>query len=86
MKKFLFSLFFILFFLIIHFLRINQAKKETALQILDSLIILENEVKPDYSDDENNGDKIYFSPRNYARKIAIMDCEQIIYEKYRLWQ
>lgn len=86
MKKFFLIFFLIAITLIVHAIKIEKAKKDTAMHILDALISLENEVKPDYSDDENNNEKIYFSPKNYARRIAIMDCEQIIYEKYRLWQ
>ncbi len=84
MKKTIFVFFFLVILSIVNFLRMIQIEKNTALQILDSLISLEYEIKPDIS--EEDGEKIYFSPRNYARRIAIMDCEQLIYEKYRLWQ
>lgn len=71
----------ILFLIIFHFYKVEKAKKQTALEILDSLRILELEVK--YEQEDN--DKIYLSPKNYARRIAIIDCEELIYEKYKLW-
>ena len=36
--------------------------------------------------DQGDEEKIYFSPRNYARRLAIIDCETMVYEKYRLWK
>lgn len=82
MKNIMF--FTILFgFIIFHFYKIKQIEQSTALEILDSLRVMELEVTPD---EEKNDDKIYLSPRKYARRLAIMDCEQLIYEKYRLWQ
>lgn len=69
--------------IIYHFYQIKKIEQKTALDILDSLRIMELEVTPD---EEKNDDKIYLSPRKYARRIAIMDCEQLVYEKYRLWR
>jgi len=83
MKKFLALICFFLSLTAFHFFKIRQIEKETALNILDSLRVMELEVTPD---EVQNGDKIYFSPRKYARRTAIMDAEQLIYEKYRLWQ
>jgi hypothetical protein len=83
MKKFLIFLLFLLSLTGFHFFKINQVEKETALNILDSIRIMELEVTPD---EIQNGDKLYFSPRKYARRTAFMDAEQLIYEKYRLWQ
>ena len=83
MKKFLALICFFLSLTAFHFFKIRQIEKETALNILDSLRVMELEVTPD---EVQNGGKIYFSPRKYARRTAIMDAEQLIYEKYRLWQ
>lgn len=82
MKKIIFLAMF-LSLIIYHFYQIKKIEQKTALDILDSLRIMELEVTPD---EEKNDDKIYLSPRKYARRIAIMDCEQLVYEKYRLWR
>lgn len=83
MNKFLASIFFIFVLLIYHYIKLKQVEKNTALSILDDIRLMELEVTPD---EEQNDDKIYFSPRKYARRIAFIDAEQLIYEKYRLWQ
>jgi len=82
LKKILF-LIMIIGFIIFHFYETNKIEQRTALSILDLLRSMELEVTPD---ETINDDKIYFSPKKYARRLAIMDCEQLIYEKYRLWQ
>ena len=82
MKNIIFC-FALISFVIFHIYRVNKTEQKTALEIMDSLRVMELEVVPD---EILNGDNIYFSPRKYARRIAIMDCEQLIYEKYKLWQ
>ena len=82
MKKILFSI-AIFCFIIFHFHKIGKIEQRTALNILDLLRTMELEITPD---ETINDDKLYFSEKKYARRLAIMDCEQLIYEKYRLWQ
>ena len=67
-----------------HYYHLHQVEKRTALAILDNLRSMELEVLPDV--DQGDEEKIYFSPRNYARRLAIIDCETMVYEKYRLWK
>ena len=83
MKKLIFPFLFLLFFAF-HLYKVNQIEKNTALEILDDLISMEREVKPDESNEDD--EKIYLSPRKYARRIAIMDCEALVCEKYKLWK
>lgn len=83
MKKFIILILF-LFFISFHYYRIHQAEKNTAMTILSSLRSMEIEVTADVADE--SGDKIYFSPVKYAKRSAIMDCESMVYEKYRLWE
>ena len=83
MKKFIFA-FFLISVVGFHYYKLHQTEKRTALAILDGLRTMELEVTADEVDEA--GDKIYFSPRKYARRTAIMDCETFIYEKYRLWK
>lgn len=83
MKKFIIPALF-LFFVCFHYYRIHQAEKHTAMIIFSSLRNMEIEVTADIPDE--SGDKIYFSPVKYAKRLAIMDCESMVYEKYRLWE
>lgn len=82
MNKLIVVVFVFLSLIAFHYSQLKKVEKNTALNILDSLRLMELEITPD---EERNDDKIYLSPRKYARRIAIMDCEQLIYEKYRLW-
>lgn len=83
MKKFIIAALF-LFCLGYHFYKIEQAQKNTASFIFHSLRRMELEVTPDVPDE--NDDMIYLSPSKYSRRKAIMDCETVVYEKYRLWE
>lgn len=82
MNKLIVVVFVFLSLIAFHYSQLKKVEKNTALNILDSLRLMELEITPD---EERNDDKIYLSPRKYARRIAIMDCEQLIYEKYHLW-
>ncbi len=83
MKKFIFFNLIIFSLLIYHFYAVHSAKKSTALEILDALHIYERETKPDEITETG---VLVFSPIKYQRRTAIMDCENLIYEKYRLWE
>lgn len=82
MNKFIIGFFVFLGLYTFHYLHLKKVEKNTALNILDSLRLMELEIIPD---EEEDGDKMYLSPKKHARKIAIIDCEQLVYEKYRLW-
>lgn len=78
------SLGFILFGLMCyHFYKLSQVRKRTALEIFDVLYIHEREIKPDHTDESGMQ---FYSPVKYAKRTAVMDCEDLIYNKYRLWE
>lgn len=66
-----------------HFCKLSYAKKKTAIEIFDMLYIHERETKPDHTDE--SGMKFY-TPVKYAKRMAIVDCEELIYNKYKLWE
>lgn len=78
--------YFVCFFCFIgwHYYKIAKIQKRTACEILDFLHNYEKEIEPDTTD-ENTG-IMYYSPIKYAKRTTIMDCENLIYEKYRLWE
>lgn len=67
-----------------HLREMHTVRKAVALDILDALRLAELDVKAD-TVDESTG-IMYFSPPKYAKRTAIMDCEQLVYERYRLWE
>lgn len=79
-------IYFVAFFCFIgwHYYKISQIQKKTACEIIDILYGFEKENEPD-TIDENTG-IMYYSPIKYAKRTTVMDCEQLIYEKYRLWE
>lgn len=78
--------YFAFFFVFIgwHYYKVSQVEKNTACEIIDALRGLERQTEPDVKD-ENTG-IMYYSPIKYAKRTTVMDCENLIYEKYRLWE
>lgn len=66
-----------------HFYKLSHIRKRTALEIIDILYIHERETKPDYTDESGMQ---FYTPVKYAKRTAVMDCEELIYNKYRLWE
>lgn len=84
MRKFILIVIVFASMVIYHYRTLWVAHKEAALDILDALRLAELEVKPDTMDEKTG--IMYFSPPKYAKRLAIMDCEQLVYERYRLWE
>ena len=66
-----------------HFYKLSHIRKRTALEIIDILYIHERETKPDYTDESGMQ---FYTPVKYAKRTAVMDCEELIYNKYKLWE
>lgn len=66
-----------------HYYTIHQIKKQTAIDILDTLHEYEKETQPDTLSE--TGVPV-FSYIKWSRRSAIMDCEMIVYERYKLWE
>ncbi len=70
--------------IVYHHVQLNKAEQRVAVSILDYINAEMVDVSPDIVDEASGIS--YYSPKRYARKTALMDCEMIIYEKYCLWK
>ncbi len=69
---------------IYHNVKLQQMETRAAVRILDLINNESKDVTPDIVDNETGIQ--YYSNVKYARKPALMDCEQLIYERYQLWK
>ncbi len=67
-----------------HNVKLQQMETRAAVHILDLINNESKDVTPDIVDNETGIQ--YYSNVKYARKLAFMDCEQLIYERYQLWK
>lgn len=72
-----------LIFLGYHLYVVRNIKKQTALEIFNTLYEYERETQADVISEAGIP---VFSPIRWSRRTAIMNCEEIVYEKYRLWE
>ena len=70
--------------IVYHNVRLQQMEERAAVRILDMLNNEAKDVTPDTVDPDTGVQ--YYSPVKYARKLAFMDCEELIYNHYQLWR